>query len=111
MVTGLIAVRIWYISRVPIIDEYGKPAILKIAAGGRPMMLIIESGALYMITQLIFVVLVAMQNSAEVVLSYAGTQIYVSSRVFWFVVRLNIRMSSGYRIHIDYYSRWAWHLV
>jgi hypothetical protein len=109
MVTGLIACRLWYISRVPIIDEYGKPAILKIAAGGRPMMLIIESGALYMITQLIFVVLVAIQNSAEAILSYAGTQIYVSPRGFWFVSWLNILL--GHRVYIDYHSCWARHLV
>ncbi|KAG2134584.1 uncharacterized protein EDB93DRAFT_841409 [Suillus bovinus] len=76
MVTGLIAGRLWHISRVPIINEHGKPVILKIAAGGRPMMLIIESGALYMVTQLILVVLVAIQNPAEAVLSYTGTQIY-----------------------------------
>ncbi|KAG2342678.1 hypothetical protein BDR05DRAFT_339584 [Suillus weaverae] len=63
-------------SPIPIIDEHGKPVILKIAAGGRLMMLIIESGALYMVTQLIFVVLVAIRNSAEGVLSLARTQIY-----------------------------------
>jgi hypothetical protein len=63
---------------------------LKIAAGGRPMMLIIESGALYMVTQLIFVVLVAIRNPAEAVLSLAGTQIYVSPCAFWFVVQLKL---------------------
>jgi hypothetical protein len=75
------------------------------------MMLIIESGALYMVTQLIFVVLVAIQNSAEVVLSYAGTQIYVSPGRFWLVVRLNVRMSSGYRVHVNYHSCLARHLA
>ncbi|KAG1857091.1 hypothetical protein F4604DRAFT_1203652 [Suillus subluteus] len=76
MVTGLIAGRLWYLTRIPVVDEHGKPAILKIASGGRPMMLIIESGALYMVTQLIFVLLVAIENPAEAILSYAGTQIY-----------------------------------
>jgi hypothetical protein len=111
MVTGLIAGRLWYLSRIPIVDEYGKPAMLKIVAGRRPMMLIIESGALYMIIQLIFVVLVAIQNSAEALLSYAGTQIYVSPGRFWFVVRLIIRMSSGYRVRINYHSCWTRHLA
>ncbi|KAG1775084.1 hypothetical protein EV702DRAFT_460388 [Suillus placidus] len=82
MVTGFIAGRIWYMSRIPVVDEHGKPVILKIAVGGRLMMLIIESGALYMVTQLIFVVLVAIRNSAEAVLSLAGTQIYVSHCAF-----------------------------
>lgn len=82
MVTGLIAGRLWYISRIPIVDEHGKPVTLKIAAGGRSMMLIIESGALYMVTQFIFVVLVATRNPAEAILSLAGTQIYVSHCAF-----------------------------
>ncbi|KAG1829402.1 hypothetical protein EV424DRAFT_1316867 [Suillus variegatus] len=76
MVTGLIAGRLWNISRIPTVDEHGKPVILKITTGGRPMMLIIESGALYTVTQLIYVVLVAIQNPAEAILSYAGTQVY-----------------------------------
>jgi hypothetical protein len=88
MVTGLIASRLWHISRVSVIDKNGKPAIVKISAGGRPMMLIIESGALYMVTQLIFVILVATRNPAEAVLSLAGTQIYVSPCIFKFVVQL-----------------------
>ncbi|KIK43829.1 hypothetical protein CY34DRAFT_803335 [Suillus luteus UH-Slu-Lm8-n1] len=106
MVTGLIAVRLWYISRVPIIDEYGKPAILKIAAGGRPMMLVIESGALYMITQLIFVVLVAMQNSAEAVLSYAGTQIYgIASTLIIIRVGLGISSETVPTTHVKFWSQ------
>ncbi|KAG2745487.1 hypothetical protein P692DRAFT_20955139 [Suillus brevipes Sb2] len=93
MVTGLIAGRLWYLSRIPIIDEHGKPVVLKIAAGGRPMMLIIESGALYMVTQLIFVVLVAIRNPAEAVLSLAGTQIYgiVSTLI---IIRVGLGISS-----------------
>ncbi|KAG2030042.1 hypothetical protein BDR03DRAFT_975101 [Suillus americanus] len=93
MVTGLIAGRLWYISRIPVVDEHGKPVILKIAAGGRPMMLIIESGALYMVTQLIFVVLVAIGNPAEAILSYVGTQIYgIASTLI--IIRVGLGISS-----------------
>lgn len=93
MVTGLIAGRLWYLSRIPIVDEHGKPVVLKIAAGGRPMMLIIESGALYMVTQLIFVVLVAIRNPAEAVLSLAGTQIYgIASTLI--IIRVGLGISS-----------------
>ncbi|KAG1839625.1 hypothetical protein DFJ58DRAFT_859252 [Suillus subalutaceus] len=93
MVTGLIAGRLWYISRIPVVDEHGKPVILKTAAGGRPMMLIIESGALYMITQLIFVILVATRNPAEAVLSLAGTQIYgIASTLI--IIRVGLGISS-----------------
>ncbi|KAG2066747.1 hypothetical protein BDR04DRAFT_1081473 [Suillus decipiens] len=93
MVTVLIAGRLWHISRIPIVDENGKPVILKIAAGDRPMMLIIESGALYMVTQLIFVVLVAIRNPAEAVLSLAGTQIYgIASTLI--IIRVGLGISS-----------------
>ncbi|KAG1873990.1 hypothetical protein C8R48DRAFT_593636 [Suillus tomentosus] len=93
MVTGLIAGRLWYISRIPIVDEHGKPVTLKIAAGGRSMMLIIESGALYMVTQFIFVVLVATRNPAEAILSLAGTQIYgIASTLI--IIRVGLGISS-----------------
>ncbi|KAG2134583.1 uncharacterized protein EDB93DRAFT_1092686 [Suillus bovinus] len=93
MVTGLIAGRLWYISRIPIVDEHGNIAILKIAAGGRPMMFIIESDALYMVTQLIFVVLVAIRNPAEGVLSLAGTQVYgIASTLI--IIRVGLGISS-----------------
>ncbi|KAG1839624.1 hypothetical protein DFJ58DRAFT_811783 [Suillus subalutaceus] len=100
IVTGLIAGRLWYISRIPILDEHGTPAILKIAAGGRPMMLIIESGALYMITQLIFVVLVAIGNPAEAILSFAwDTNICESSYILGIastliIIRVGLGISS-----------------
>ncbi|KAG1746892.1 hypothetical protein EDB19DRAFT_331343 [Suillus lakei] len=93
IVTGLIAGRLWYLSRIVIIDEHGKSVISKIAAGGRPMMLIIESGALYLVTQLIFVVLVAIQNNAESVLSLAGTQIYGIASIL-ILIRVGLGISS-----------------
>ncbi|KAG2030041.1 hypothetical protein BDR03DRAFT_975099 [Suillus americanus] len=108
MVTGLIAGRLWYLSRIPVIDEHGKLAILKIAAGGRAMMLIIESGALYMVTQLIFVVLVAIGNPAEAILSYAGTQIYgIASTLI--VIRVGLGTSPEQTVlpttHIEFWSQ------
>ncbi|KAG1746891.1 hypothetical protein EDB19DRAFT_1688166 [Suillus lakei] len=109
LVTGLIAGRIWYISRSVTIDEHGKPVISKIAAGGRPMMLIIESGALYLVTQLIFVVLVAIQNNAESVLSLAGTQIYgIASTLIVIQVWLGISSEQTMPVmttHIEFWSQ------
>ncbi|KAG1814400.1 uncharacterized protein BJ212DRAFT_1363500 [Suillus subaureus] len=93
MVTVLITGRLWYTSRIPVVDEHGTPVILKIAAGGRPMTLIIESGALYMVTQFILVVLVAIGNPAEAILSYAGTQIYgIASTLI--IIRVGLGISS-----------------
>ncbi|KAG1814396.1 uncharacterized protein BJ212DRAFT_369475 [Suillus subaureus] len=108
MVTALIAGRLWYTSRIPVVDEHGKPMILKIAAGGRPMMLIIESGALYMVTQLIFVILVATGNPAEAILSYAGTQIYgIASTLI--IIRVGLGISLEQTVlpttHIEFWSQ------
>ncbi|KAG1756139.1 hypothetical protein EDD22DRAFT_784500, partial [Suillus occidentalis] len=107
MVTGLIAGRLWYLSRIPILDEYGKPAMLKIAAGRRPMMLIIESDALYMRHRgLIFVVLVAIQNSAEALLSYAGTQIYgIASALI--IIRVGLGISPKETVSMTHMKFWS----
>jgi hypothetical protein len=108
IVTGLIAGRLWYISRIPIFDENGRPVILKIETSGRPMMLIIESGVLYMVTQLIFVVLVAIGNPAETILSYAGTQIYgIASTLI--IIRVGLGVSPEETVlpttHIEFWPQ------
>ena len=74
-VTSLIVYRIWDSSRtIP-------DSPLKIGQGAtrRAMMLIIESGALYLLFQLVFVVLFAIPNPAEAILAVMAVQIYVSS--------------------------------
>jgi len=93
MVTGLIASRIWYISRIAVMDEHGKRVMKRVPTGGHSMMLIIESGALYLVTQLIFVILVATRNPAEAVLSLAGTQIYAIASTL-IIIRVGLGISS-----------------
>ena len=74
MVTSLIVYRIWHTSRA-IPDS---PLDIGQGATRRAIMLIIESGALYLLFQLIFVVLVALSNAAEAILAVMAVQIYVS---------------------------------
>lgn len=92
-------------------DEHGKPVVKRVASGGRAMMFIVESGALYLVTQLIFVILVATRNSAEGILSLAGTQIYVRSCTFQFAVNLIWMYAVGDRIHFDYNPCGAGYIV
>jgi hypothetical protein len=72
------------------------------------MMLIIESGVLYMVTQLIFVVLVAIGNPAETILSYAGTQIYgIASTLI--IIRVGLGVSPEETVlpttHIEFWPQ------
>ena len=74
MVTSLIVFRIWASSRTV------SNSPLRIGeATHRAMMLVIESGALYLLFQLIFVALVATQNAAEAIIAVMAVQIYVSN--------------------------------
>jgi hypothetical protein len=75
MVTSLIVYRIWFSSRV--VKE--SPVDIGQGASHRAMMLIIESGMLYLVTQLVFVVLFAMQHPAEGIMAVIAAQIYVSN--------------------------------
>ena len=76
IVTSLIVYRIWSTSRaVPDspLDSIGS------SVTRRAMMLIIESGALYLLFQLVFVVLFAIPHPAEAILAVMTVQIYVSN--------------------------------
>jgi hypothetical protein len=74
VVTFLIVYRIWISSRI--VKE--SPVVIGQGASHRAMMLIIESGALYLIIQFVFVVLFAIQHPALGIVAVMATQIYVS---------------------------------
>lgn len=71
--TSLIVYRIWYTSRA-IPDT---PLEIGQGATRRAMMLIVESGALYLLFQLVFVILFAIPHPAEAILAVMAVQIYV----------------------------------
>lgn len=73
IVTSLIVYRIWYSSR-PVPDA---PVQIRHGVPQRAMILIIESGALYLLFQFVFVVLFAISNPAEAILAVMAVQIYV----------------------------------
>lgn len=75
IVTSLIVYRIWYTS----FATPDAPLQVRQGAPRRAMMLIIESGALYLLFQLVFVALFALSNPAEAILAVMAVQIYVSN--------------------------------
>ncbi|KAF8843683.1 hypothetical protein BDN67DRAFT_1066601 [Paxillus ammoniavirescens] len=72
IVTALIVFRIWSSSRtVP-----GSPIQIGQGATRRAMMLVIESGAIYLAVQFVFVVLFSIRHPAEAILAVMATQVY-----------------------------------
>lgn len=77
MVTSLIVYRIWSSSRsIP-----DSPFQIGQGATRRAIILVIESGALYLLFQFVFVILFAVQNPAEGILAPMAVQIYVSNEL------------------------------
>ena len=74
LVTGLIVYRIWSSSSLP-----NSPRIITQSAPFRAMMLVIESGALYLLIQLIYLVLFALDSPAQATVGTMAIQIYVRS--------------------------------
>ncbi|KAI9570567.1 hypothetical protein HD554DRAFT_353118 [Boletus coccyginus] len=88
-VTSLIVYRIWDTSRT-IPDS---PFKIGQGAAHRAMTLIIESGALYLLFQLVFVVLFAIPNPAEAILAVMAVQIYGIAPTL-IILRLGLGVSS-----------------
>ncbi|KAF8558178.1 hypothetical protein OG21DRAFT_1504555 [Imleria badia] len=89
VVTSLIVYRIWSTSRA-IPDstfEIGR------GATRRAMMLIIESGALYLLFQLVFVILFAIGNPAEAILAVMAVQVYGIAPTL-IIIRVGLGISS-----------------
>ncbi|KAG0700287.1 hypothetical protein DFH29DRAFT_933016 [Suillus ampliporus] len=89
IVTTLIVYRIWFSSRV--VRE--SPVHIGQGASHHAMMLIIESGALYLVTQLVFVVLFAMQHPAEGIMAVIATQVYGIAPTL-IIIRVGLGISS-----------------
>ncbi|KAG6334145.1 hypothetical protein ID866_4952 [Astraeus odoratus] len=72
IVTSLIVFRIWYTSYI----LPSSPPFAGQTAARRAMMLIIESGLLYLLTQLVYVVLFALEHPATGIIAVIAVQIY-----------------------------------
>jgi hypothetical protein len=86
-VTALIASRIWLLSPHRLHDLRG--VYIPQGRGRATIDIVIESGALYLVVQLVFVVLFAIHHPAQGIVSVIAVQIYVrpSYRVFWVQLR------------------------
>ncbi|KAG2125392.1 hypothetical protein DEU56DRAFT_825417 [Suillus clintonianus] len=89
IVTSLIVYRIWFSSRV--VNE--NQVVISQGASYRAMVFIIESGALYLITQFVFVVLFAIQHPAQGIVAVIATQIYGIAPTL-IIIRVGLGISS-----------------
>ncbi|KAG1844823.1 hypothetical protein DFJ58DRAFT_894365 [Suillus subalutaceus] len=89
IVTTLIVYRIWMSSRI--VKE--SPVVIGQGASYRAMMLIIESGALYLFIQFVFVVLFSMQHPAQGIVAVIATQIYGIAPTL-IIIRVGLGVSS-----------------
>jgi hypothetical protein len=103
VVTSLIVYRIWMSSRI--VKE--SPVVIGQGASHRAMMLIIESGALYLIIQFIFVVLFAIQHPAQGIVAVIATQIYGIAPTL-IIIRVGLGISSEHTTKAITSTRIEW---
>ena len=75
--------RIWMLSPRKVRDLRG--VYFPDGAGRAAIDIVIESGALYLAVQLVFVVLFAIHHPAQGIVCVIAVQVYVRPRVFFFV--------------------------
>jgi len=75
IVTTLIAIRIWHLS-----PRDARGMRFPTDTGRAAIDIVVESGLLYLIVQLIFVILFAINHPAQGVVSLIAVQIYVRTR-------------------------------
>jgi hypothetical protein len=108
IVTTLIVMRIWHLSPRKMHDTRGARFL---TTGRATIDILIESGMLYMVVQLVFVVLFAIQHPALDIVGVIAVQIYV--RIFIPLKRENrckrdTSSHLGYRADTDSYTRCSW---
>ena len=107
LTTGLIIYRIWYTSStLPNVHR-----IVTESASRRAIMLIIESGTLYILAELFVVVVFALNSPVQTASGPVAVQIYV--RLFPLVLSLFILLSftrTGNRTKPHCRRRWTWHV-
>ena len=87
LLTVLIAGRIWWLTRGS--AEYAVPPRGARSPGFRATMIVVESGVLYLVVQLVFVVLTALNHPAQETVAMMAVQIYVSQQS---ALNISIRM-------------------
>ena len=98
LVTGLMVGRIAYMAR-------GAGEIYKITGNGatrKAIHVMVESGALYFVVQLVFVVVYGMNHPSAVILITIATQTYVSARALPRIFGVS-HLALGHRVDPDHY--------
>ncbi|KAG2338099.1 hypothetical protein BDR05DRAFT_1062938 [Suillus weaverae] len=103
VVTSLIVYRIWISSRI--VKE--SPVVIGQGASHRAMMLIIESGALYLMTQFVFVVLFAIQHPSLGIVAVIATQVYGIAPTL-IIIRVGLGISSEHTTKAVTSTRIEW---
>ncbi|KAF9223683.1 hypothetical protein BS17DRAFT_781058 [Gyrodon lividus] len=103
LVTFFIVFQIWSTSRtVP-----DSPLQIGQGVTRRAMMLVIESGALYLLVQLVFVVLFALQNPAQAILAVMAVQVYGIAPTL-IIIRVSLGISSEHSSNTMMSTRIKW---
>lgn len=98
----LIAGRVWRVNRM----NNGRPG-KDLAA---PIVIIIESGAVYSLSLIIYIVTFATRNNSQIIMLDMVTQLIVSLLHYSDTVQRLIR-SSGSGVFLCYRTRWSWDIV
>ncbi|GJE85466.1 hypothetical protein PsYK624_015450 [Phanerochaete sordida] len=103
LVTGLMIGRIWYMSR-------GAGEIYKITGNGatrKAIHVMVESGALYFVVQLVFVVVYGMNHPSAVIMIVIATQTYgIASTLI--IIHVGLGLSSEQTLKPSEISEMAW---
>ena len=93
MATVFIVARLWAIlgraGREPVAGLYRSAR----STGRTAVAIVVESGLLYLVTQLIFVVLFSMAHPAQAILAVIAVQVYVSTRTWHFLPFQSLRLA------------------
>ncbi|KAL4066920.1 hypothetical protein V8B97DRAFT_1917119 [Scleroderma yunnanense] len=104
LVTALIVYRIWYTSStLP-----NSPQFVAQGASRRAMMLIIESGFIYLLIQLVYVILFAMEHPGQAIAGVMAVQIYgIAPTLILIRVGLGISSEHGSNTMVSTRIKWV----
>ncbi len=105
LVTVLIVLRIWYLS--PARNPQLRGISTRSRTARRAIDIMVESGALYMVTQIIFVVLFAVRHPAQAIIAVVAVQIYVS--FFRLFSSIRSEPGTGHCAYSHHNPRYLWH--
>ena len=104
MATGLLALKIWMMTRTRHVTSGGGYRLHRsVRLAGHVIAVIVESGLIYLATQLVLVVLVSIKHPAEAIVGVIAVQVYVSTLCPWLTICPLIYQlgAPGHRSYVD----------